>query len=221
MSQGDVTVPRGAGQSILQGVEALAADIRFRLAARSGRLMVGLAGSPGSGKSTVAALLMDAFGADAALVPMDGFHLANEQLELLGRRNRKGAPDTFDAHGYVALLERCRAAGDVTVYAPRFVREIEESYGSAIAVPPRARIVITEGNYLLFDEEPWGELGDVLDVRYHLAVDEDLRRERLIARHIAFGKSAEDARAWALGPDEANAVRIEAASARADAVVRL
>lgn len=208
----------------IDGLDALVADIEGRLAHADGRLLVGIAGAPGSGKSTAAALLVERFGGDAALVPMDGFHLANEQLETLGRRDRKGAPDTFDADGYVALLERCRRSSGAdgrTVYAPRFVREIEESYGSAIAVPPSVRLVITEGNYLLLDRRPWSELGEVLDVRYHLAVDQDVRRERLIARHIAFGKSPEDARDWSLGPDEANAVLIEAAAVRADAILRL
>lgn len=211
----------GAVPPVIDGLAALAADIDTRLAAGEGRLVVGIAGAPGSGKSTVAAELRERFGDTAALVPMDGFHLANEQLDALGRRDRKGAPDTFDARGYVALLERCRRAGAETVYAPRFVREIEESYGSAIAVPPSARLVITEGNYLLLDVPPWSELGGVLDVCYHLDVDPDVRRERLIARHIAFGKSPDAARAWALGPDEANAVLIEAAAARADALVRI
>jgi pantothenate kinase len=213
----------GVRPSTLHGFDALAADIAARLDSAAGRVLVGIAGAPGSGKSTVAARLLERFGADAALVPMDGFHLANRQLEALGRRDRKGAPDTFDADGYVALLERCRAAGDsidrgraVTVYAPEFVREVEESYGSAIAVPPSARLVLTEGNYLLLDEPPWSSLGQVLDVRYHLAVDPELRRERLIARHVAFGKTPEAARAWALGPDEANAVLVEAAASRAD-----
>lgn len=208
----------------IDGLDAFAAEIEHRLAHASGRLMVGIAGSPGSGKSTAAALLAERFGGEAALVPMDGFHLANEQLAALGRRDRKGAPDTFDADGYVALLERCRrsyGADGRIVYAPRFVREIEESHGSAIAVPPSARLVITEGNYLLLDRRPWSELGEVLDVRYHFAVDQDVRRERLIARHILFGKSPDDARAWSLGPDEANAVLIEAAAVRADAIVRL
>jgi pantothenate kinase len=232
----DADGPAQRTPPVIRGVDALAADIGARLARAPGRLLVGVAGSPGSGKSTVAAQLLERFGGVAALVPMDGFHLASEQLEALGRLDRKGAPDTFDAHGFVALLERCRMAGGgrgaasgegsgegsrVTVYAPRFVREIEESFGSAIAVPPSARLVLTEGNYLLIDAPPWSALDRVLDVRYHLAVDDDVRRERLVARHVAFGKTSAAARAWASGPDEANATLIEAASARADAIVRL
>jgi pantothenate kinase len=216
-----------SGLPVVVGVDALAAAIWKHLVDAESRgrrrILVGIAGSPGSGKSTLAAALLEALGGAAVLVPMDGFHLADEQLVALGRRERKGAPDTFDAEGYVALLERCRLAPErgETVYAPRFVREIEESYAAAIAVPPEARIVLTEGNYLLLDEAPWSELDRVLDVRYHLDVPGDVRRERLIARHVAFGKDPEAARAWALGPDEANAVRIEAAAPRADALIHL
>jgi pantothenate kinase len=210
------------GVRVIVGLDELLSDLEARMAVAAGaRMIVGIAGAPGSGKSTAAAALHERLGADAALVPMDGFHLANEQLELLGRRDRKGAPDTFDAAGYVALLERCRATGADTIYAPRFVREIEESYAQAIAVLPSTRIVLTEGNYLLLDEEPWNELDRSIDVRYHLDVDDDVRVERLVARHVSFGKSPEEARAWSLGPDEANARRIAAAAHRADALLRL
>ncbi len=203
------------------GLEALVADVERRQGLAGGRrIIVGIAGAPGSGKSTVAAALLDRLGPDAALVPMDGFHLANEQLQQLGRRERKGAPDTFDAAGFVALLERCRTAAD-TVYAPRFVREVEESYASAIAIPPSVRTVVTEGNYLLLDTPPWRALDDVIDVRYHLDVDRELRLERLIARHVAFGKTPDAARDWALGPDEANAELIASVAHRADAILRL
>ncbi|RWZ68690.1 nucleoside/nucleotide kinase family protein [Labedella populi] len=203
-------------------MDAFVADVEARLTAAAGaRLVVGIAGAPGSGKSTAAVVLQNRLRVETVLVPMDGFHLANEQLERLGRRQRKGAPDTFDAAGYVALLERCRAAGPETIYAPRFVREIEESYAAAIALPSSARVVLTEGNYLLLDAAPWNELDRVIDVRYHLEIDDDVRVERLIARHIAFGKSPDDARAWSLGPDEANARLVERSSHRADALLRL
>lgn len=215
------TETAAAGVPTIEGMEALVADVGARVAAAEGaRLIVGISGAPGSGKSTAAAALLGLLDVETALVPMDGFHLANEQLELLGRRDRKGAPDTFDAAGYVALLARCRA-GVETVFAPRFVREIEESYASAIAIPPSARVVLTEGNYLLLDATPWNELDRVIDVRYHLEVDEDLRLDRLIARHIAFGKSPDAARAWSLGPDETNARLIAASAHRADALLRL
>ena len=132
------------------------ARIRAReLIERSGRALLGLVGPPGSGKSTLAAALQAEFASVAQVVPMDGFHLANVELERLGRRARKGAPDTFDSGGYVALLKRLLAQqDDEIVYAPEFRREIEEPIANAIPVFSRTQLVITEGNYLLLEEGP-------------------------------------------------------------------
>lgn len=189
------------------------------LAARRERAVLGITGAPGAGKSTLAQWLVDELGDDAVLVPMDGFHLANEVLIALGRRERKGAPDTFDAGGYVALLERLRTQSEDVVYAPRFDREIEESIGSAIAVQRSARLVVTEGNYLLLRDEPWSRIRALLDDAWFLLPTDDVRHERLIARHMAFGKSEEDARAWSLGSDERNAEIIRATLDAADLVI--
>ena len=98
------------------------------------RRILGLIGAPGAGKSTLCAALAGALGDDAAVVGMDGFHLANAELERLGRRQRKGAPDTFDADGYAALLERLRQPVGQTIYAPIFNRDLEESIGSALPI---------------------------------------------------------------------------------------
>lgn len=187
-------------------------------AVRGDRVIVGIAGAPGVGKSTATDALAARF-PHAVVVPMDGFHLANEQLERLGRRDRKGAPDTFDAAGFVAAMERIRAREDV--YLPRFDRSIEESIAGAIHVPASARLVIVEGNYLLLDTDPWSRLDAVFDARFQLEVGRDIRLARLTARHELFGMSPGAARAWAEGPDEANAVLIEAAAHRADAVVNI
>ncbi|MDM0067483.1 nucleoside/nucleotide kinase family protein [Variovorax sp. J31P207] len=192
------------------------------LLAGGGRKLLGLVGAPGSGKSTVAQALLDALPGRAQVVPMDGFHLANAELGRLGRAERKGAPDTFDSAGYVALLRRLRnqPAGE-TVYAPEFRREIEEPVAGAIAVRPDTPLVITEGNYLLLEEGPWAGVAPLLDEVWYVEVDDGLRIERLVRRHQQFGRSLEAARAWVAQTDEPNAARIAATRARAHHILRL
>ena len=200
----------------------LPASARIRaneLIKRSGRALLGLVGPPGAGKSTLAAALQAEFADVAQVVPMDGFHLANAELERLGRRARKGAPDTFDAGGYVALLRRLLAQGDdEIVYAPEFRRGIEEPVANAIPVFARTQLVITEGNYLLLDEGPWAEVRGLLDETWYVDVDDELRVERLMQRHVQFGRDAEDAAAWVANTDEPNARLIEASRVRASFV---
>lgn len=184
------------------------------------RRVLGLVGPPGAGKSTLAARLAADLGPDlAVVVPMDGYHYANVVLQALGRRDRKGAQDTFDAGGYVSLLRRLRSGEEAVVHAPEFRREIEEPIGSALPVPREVPLVITEGNYLLLREGPWEALEGLLDETWYLAPADDVRHERLITRHEAFGKDPAAARAWTLGTDEANARVIAASSHRADLVV--
>ncbi|WP_085316697.1 nucleoside/nucleotide kinase family protein [Derxia lacustris] len=192
-----------------------------QLLAGDGRVLLGLAGAPGSGKSTLALALQQAFAELAVVVPMDGFHLANAELARLGRAGRKGAHDTFDSAGYVALLERLRRQrADETVYAPEFRREIEEPVAGAIAVPPQARLVITEGNYLLLDDGHWARVAALLDQRWYVEADPALRLERLAGRHRQFGRSQAAALDWIARTDEPNARLIETTRARADHVFR-
>ncbi|KAA5832590.1 nucleoside/nucleotide kinase family protein [Saccharopolyspora hirsuta] len=192
---------------------------RARALADSGqRRVLGITGAPGAGKGTVAERVLRELGDAAVIVPMDGFHLANAQLRRLGREDRKGAPDTFDAAGYVALLRRIRAAEE-TVYAPEFHREIEESYAGAIAVPPDVPLVITEGNYLLLDTPPWSEVRELLDECWFLAPDDEIRVQRLVARHVSHGRTPVEAEEWVRRSDEANAALIAPTRARADLVV--
>jgi pantothenate kinase len=186
------------------------------LISRGGRRILGLIGPPGAGKSTLAGQLVDALEGAAVLLPMDGFHLANVELARLGRAGRKGAPDTFDAAGYAALLRRVRAGGDATVYAPEFRREIEEPIASAIAIAPEVPLVITEGNYLLLDQQGWSGVRALLDEAWYVDVDEALRRQRLVERHMRFGRNEAEARAWEAGTDQPNAELIGATAARAD-----
>ena len=158
-------------------------------------------------------------GAPAAYVPMDGFHLADVTLTALGRLDRKGAPDTFDAWGYAALLRRLRDERDHVVYAPGFERHLEQPIAGALAVPPEADLVVTEGNYLLLDRPEWRAVREQLDEVVHLVTDDDVRRRRLVARHVEFGKTPAEAEAWVARVDDANAALVEAAAHRADRVV--
>ena len=194
------------------------------LVVRGQRRILGLTGAPGAGKSTVAEQLVSALGPEmAVLVPMDGFHLANEVLIDLGRLDRKGAHDTFDDGGYARLVAslRTQRANDPVVYAPRFRREIEESIGSSIPVPPTVPLVVTEGNYLLLDIDAWPAARSHIDEVWFLAPDTEVRHARLVRRHEAYGKSPQEAEFWALGSDERNAQLIESTAGRADRIVRL
>jgi pantothenate kinase len=178
------------------------------------RILLGITGQPGAGKSTLAAQLVAELGEQAVLVPMDGYHLPQAALVRLGRRARMGAPDTFDVAGYVAMLERLRTPADAT--APGFDRTTEEPVADAIEIPAGALIVVTEGNYLLADSGGWEAVRPRLDAVWYVDLDDDLRLERLIARHVAFGKTRDAAVAWANGPDARNAEFIAGTRDRAD-----
>ncbi|MEN0130653.1 MAG: nucleoside/nucleotide kinase family protein [Brevundimonas sp.] len=195
------------------------AERALALAGSGRRTILGIAGAPGSGKSTMAAAVAAALGSRAVVVPMDGFHLAQSELERIGRADRKGAPDTFDADGFVALLRRLRD-GTGTVYAPEYRRDLRNPVAGAIAVPASVPLVVVEGNYLLLDEHGFAPVAGLLDESWFVAPDDEVRLQRLVARHVAFGKSAQDAHAWSHGPDERNAVLVAATAVRADLVVR-
>jgi pantothenate kinase len=199
------------------------------LAAAPGLALLGIAGQPGAGKSTLAErVVADVPG--AVLVGMDGFHLAHVTLTALGRVGRKGAPDTFDAAGYVALLRRIRGLDGLdrpvaldqpgtTVWAPRFDRGIEDAIAGAVAVTSDVPLVVTEGNYLLLDDAPWREIPGLLDACWYVDLDEDVRRARLQARHERYGRTPDEARERTWGSDERNAVLVSASRSRATAVV--
>jgi pantothenate kinase len=188
-----------------------------RLGGAGGRRILGIAGPPAAGKSTLAALVVRKLGPDVArLVGMDGFHLAQRELERLGRADRKGAPHTFDADGFVALLRRLRESTDPVVYAPLFRREIEEPIANAVPVPREVPLVVTEGNYLLL----WDGVRALLDEAWFItSAAETARVDRLIQRHVDFGRSPDAARDWVLRSDERNAEVIAGTSAHADLVV--
>jgi pantothenate kinase len=188
---------------------------------RERRTILGIAGPPGGGKSTLAQTVVAAVGSAAVLVPMDGFHLAQAELVRLGRRDRMGAPDTFDALGYIALLRRLRDRTEDVVYAPEFRREIEEPIAGAIAVPRATPLVVTEGNYLLVPNEPWAGVRPHLDECWYADLDEATRLRWLIRRHIDYGKTPEAAHEWVHRSDQANSAVVAATRNQADVVVRL
>jgi pantothenate kinase len=192
------------------------------------RAVLGIVGSPGAGKSTLAEALLAALRADpppgagadwVAHVPMDGYHLADVELERLGLRHAKGAPDTFDAGGYAALLDRIRGDADEVIYAPAFERTLEQPLAGAIPVLPAARLVVTEGNYLLLETGRWPAVRPLLDEVWFCALRDDVRLERLHTRHVTFGKAPDEAVAWVKTVDEPNAALIDATRDRADLVV--
>ena len=218
---------RGAADlaTLVERARGLAAHA---VAAGRGRAVLGITGAPGAGKTTLVARLLarlaehppEGAGADwVAHVPMDGYHLADAQLDRLGLRHRKGAPETFDAAGYAALLERVRAETAETVYAPGFERDLEQPIAAALAVPPSARLVITEGNYLLLDEPSWRRVREAMDEVWYCDLDDQTRLERLVARHVEFGKEPGAAALWVERVDQANASLVAATRARADLVV--
>lgn len=216
-------VPVGRFEDLVARARGLVGDRR--------RALLGIAGAPGAGKTTVALALVRALraapppGLDAdwvTHVPMDGYHLADVELDRLGRRAHKGAPDTFDVAGYAELLRRLRrtpAEGDGPVYAPAFDREIEQPIAGSVPVPPACRLVVSEGNYLLLDDPAWRAVHRELDQVWFHRGDDTLRRRRLVERHVRFGKSPRQALAWVESVDEPNARLVAATAARADLLV--
>ncbi|WIB77601.1 nucleoside/nucleotide kinase family protein [Curtobacterium sp. MCPF17_002] len=210
-----------------------AVDRAVELATGGRRTVLGIVGAPGAGKSTLARRIVvavdDALGSGTAVqVPMDGFHLSNAALDALGRHDRKGAIDTFDADGYVALVRRLVGAGEPdqadghgpVVWAPDFDRRVDEPVAGSIPVPPSTRLVVSEGNYLLDDSAPWATLRDLVTETWFCTVDETVRVDRLVGRHMRHGRDHEAARRWAVEVDGVNAARVAPTVIRASRTVR-
>ncbi len=206
----------------LASQEAALARIQNYLEKTTERVLNGIIGKPGAGKSTLSKYLMAKLPKEfVTVVPMDGYHLSNKVLKDLKRADRKGAPDTFDVAGFTSLVKRIRSEQTQNIYYPIFDRAIEESIAAQGVVTSATKVVIIEGNYLLHDDGGWEVLNDLLDESWMIDVDDDKRIARLISRHIAYGKDPEAAKAWAKGTDEVNAKLIERGRNRADFVVAI
>jgi pantothenate kinase len=233
---GPLAVAPGAGGSIdamdgppelldaaREAVAALLADPR----SDGRRVIVGLAGPPAAGKSTLATALAAALcqapprglGDGAAVaVPMDGFHLSNVELDRLGLADRKGAPETFDAAGFVHLLGRIRDGCEL-VYAPAYSRVLHESIGGVIPVFPHARVVVVEGNYLLVSGGAWAGVRPLLDLAIYVEAPQPVRIDSLLRRQRSRGLDSDRAHDWVHRSDEANARLIEQTRRYADLVL--
>ncbi|MFE9427696.1 nucleoside/nucleotide kinase family protein [Kitasatospora sp. NPDC006697] len=206
----------------------LVAELLGRLheARAGGRLLLGLTGAPGAGKSTLARHLVEevnrsAGPGTAAYAPMDGFHLSNTQLDRLGLRDRKGSPPSFDVRGYLALLARLAADRFHDIYVPDFDRSLDEPVAARHLVTPGTRLVVTEGNYLAADAPGWTEARALLHDLWYLEADDELRAERLVHRQLAGGRDLAAARAWVEHNDQPNAEYVKPSRERCTRTVRI
>ncbi len=206
----------------LNSIDEALSRIKDLALKHSSRFIIGIVGKPGAGKSTLTSHLIENLPKDSvSLVPMDGYHLSNLQLKNLGLSDRKGAFNTFDSNGYVSLLKRINSETDQDIYFPVFHREIEESYAANGVVLANTKIVLTEGNYLLFDKAGWEKVATELTETWYININDDVRIDRLVKRHEFYGKDKKSAFNWATGSDEINAKIVESTAAKADVIINL
>lgn len=201
----------------LTTTDALVREVRKR-AIEHERILVAVAGPPGSGKSTLAENLAERLGPSAAVLPMDGFHLDNATLRQMDLFDRKGAPETFDASGFVALVRELRSNKDL--FYPTFDREADSTVPRGGQIGKQTNVVVVEGNYLLLDNPPWSELADLFDLTVSIDVDRDVLETRLIKRWLDHGLSEADAEARALSNDMRNVEFVTNNSRASDFVIQ-
>ncbi|WP_367042248.1 nucleoside/nucleotide kinase family protein [Streptomyces sp. Je 1-332] len=200
------------------GLAALARDA-WRLTADRPRTLLGIAGPPGAGKSTFARALVEEIGEGAAYLPLDGFHLSNDQLERLSLTSRKGSEPSFDVRGYGALLGRVLSDTGHDIYVPDYDRTLHEPVAARHRVPPHARLVVTEGNYLACDLPGWRAARELMGECWYVAAPAEVRQQRLIERQLAGGLTVDGAAAWVATNDSPNGDLVEKSRHRCDRIV--
>ncbi|CAN5191019.1 nucleoside triphosphate hydrolase [soil metagenome] len=193
-------------------------------AAKQSRYLLGLAGSPASGKSTFSAQLVNRINfvlnkEVAVVVPMDGYHFSNQVLDEMGLKPLKGIPATFDGQGFVDLIKRLKSETNESVFAPLFDRSIEASIENGIEIAPRHEIIVSEGNYLLIDEKPWNELRNLFDEIWFIDSTMEKLMPRLLERHKNCGRNNEETKAKIDSTDLPNAILIDGTKSRAHRVI--
>jgi pantothenate kinase len=211
----------GSHPSVITAAVAAATPL---LVASDKRIIIGVAGPPAAGKSTLATALARELSSEygpefAVAAGMDGFHLANAELNRLGFAAVKGAPETFDAYGFIALLKRLRRADEPIVYAPTYSRSLHESIGSAVPIGSHVRVVVVEGNYLLLPKPPWAEVRTLLDLALYLDAPSPARVDALVRRQRSKGLDPKSAHEWVHRSDEVNAALIATTKSHADVVL--
>jgi pantothenate kinase len=208
-----------------QASDAAARDaVAVAQSAAGRRVVLGLTGPPGAGKSTLAEFIVDyargVMGDSwAAYFPMDGYHLSNAQLKRLGLEHRKGAPATFDAGGYAAMLTRLAADAGEDIYVPEYDRSLHEPIAARLLVPAKARLIVTEGNYLALDEPRWQDARRFIDHLWYVEVPDPLREKRLVARQLAGGRGEDAARDWVASSDRPNGELVKLSQSRTDRTI--
>lgn len=219
----------GARGRVPPVIDTLAADVlalcREPETSTRHRFLLGIAGPPAAGKSTLAERLVHRINGMmrpdyAAVVPVDGYHLRNSALDELGLRPRKGAPNTFDVSGYGAKLHELRTHSGRDVLCPSFDRQgNEEPTELGLVVPGATRVIVTEGNYLLLQDPPWSVVRPLLDLVWYVDAEVETVRDRSLARHRQTGNDEATARWRVENNDLKNYWIVDSARHRADRII--
>lgn len=200
-------------------------DEARRLLVRPGRSVLGIAGGPGVGKSTIAVRLVEALNREqpgiAAYVPMDGFHMRHARLEAMGTAADKGMPHTFEVEAFEGFLAKLKSAHE-PMSGPGYSRKIEDVVDDHYTVAAETRLLVVEGNYLLLATSPWWRIKPLLDLSVFIEVPRQLAEARLLKRHAEEGLFTQERnRAHVARVDMPNFDLVQRSKPRADIAIML